>query len=124
MSKTKNEALIFLFVGLTAVLIDFIIYTFLLRLDAQVSVSKVSGFLCGTVWAFFANKQWTFEQQGFSWKMPLRFLLVYLINLGVNVGVNRWALFLFPTLISFLFATALSATFNFLGMKFYVFRKV
>jgi len=116
----------FLIVGTTTVGIDYVTYSLLLFLGASISPSKGIGFITGTVFAYFANRLWTFSAKGGIDRI-LKFLAVYGINLGVNVGLNKSVLILFGhengmIVVAFLVATAASATLNFLGMKILVFK--
>ncbi|WP_158612358.1 GtrA family protein [Erwinia psidii] len=124
----KKELAIFLIVGSLTVLVDFSSYRLLVGLDIfTVNVAKAAGFLTGTLFAYFANRFWTFghkpHQSGSAW----RFILLYAVTLGTNVLCNSLALKLFantfaPVQLAFLVATGLTACLNFLGMKLFVFR--
>jgi putative flippase GtrA len=93
----------------------------------NVDMAKAVGFLAGTVFAYFANRFWTFGHKtalaGSAW----RFAVLYTATLALNVYINALALDKLADLsvavqISFLLATGVSATLNFLGMKLFVFR--
>ena len=123
----RKEVAIFLIVGTLSVVIDFVMYKSLLWTGLAVNLAKGSGFITGTVFAYFANRAWTF---GHVEKKPgsfLRFGLVYALTLCANILVNRIFLYAFEGFsqavqLAFLVATGVSATLNFLGMKFYAFR--
>ncbi|EWY40649.1 hypothetical protein N825_34830 [Skermanella stibiiresistens SB22] len=119
----------FLVVGLTTVGIDFIIYSLLSRFDAPTAHAKALGFLGGSVFAYIANRIWTFGAgAGKAARIPL-FLALYGGTLGINVAANEAILTIAgvgrpPTIavaIAFVIATGLSAALNFVGMKFVVF---
>ena len=123
----KNSQLTrFLFVGGTTVLIDFISYSLLVFLGNNTQISKGFGFLIGTIFAYFANRKITFRS---SYSGVLRFVtfsLLYISTLIVNVVTNEAVLYILTFtkmsyLLAFLTATTLSATLNFLGMKYIVF---
>lgn len=118
----------FLMVGGTTVFIDFAIYCLGFSCGLDKSVAKSIAFLVGTVFAYFANKAWTFEAEKHTGGGVSLFILVYSVTLLVNVAVNAlflWALDGFPLkiVIAFVIATGTSATLNFLGMKYIVFAK-
>ena len=125
----KKEIFIFLIVGAITVIIDFLIYYLLLEsFPKNINISKTIGFISGTVFSYFANRFWTFghikNKNNSSWK----FIIVYLLTLLINVQVNSLLLFLlidiyFNLQIAFLLATITSASLNFLGMKYFVFKK-
>ena len=133
----KRELAIFLVVGLLTVAIDFGIYRILIYSNLLSSngfnIAKGVGFIGGTIFAYFANRFWTFNQQTTGKGSVARFVLVYLLSLTANIAVNylsiSWLtpLVLMPEyilLLAFLFATGISATLNFIGMKFFVFTDV
>lgn len=127
MSRTPTELRRFLVVGTLTVLIDYGAYRAFLLLAAAVDLSKALGFLIGTLFAYFANRRFTFESSAPHGWQPARFGLVYLSTLVANVVANALALkalagFPLAVTLAFLVATGVSATLNFLAMKYWVFR--
>jgi putative flippase GtrA len=124
----RRELLVFLVVGSLTVLVDFLSYRGLLWSGLlDVGIAKAAGFLAGTVFAYFANRAFTFggrtHRRGTAW----RFALLYACTLGANVGINGWVLgmlddYAWRVQAAFLVATAVSTCMNFLGMKLFVFR--
>jgi putative flippase GtrA len=117
----------FLVVGVTAVLIDFAVYRGLLALGIDVDVSKAVSFIVGAVFAYIANRDWTFQAAG-GVGVIARFIAVYAASLLLNVGVNAAVLAILPagelaTAVAFVIATGASATSNFCGMKWLVFTR-
>jgi putative flippase GtrA len=131
MSRARREVFRFLIVGTTTVLIDLAVYRLTMLAGLAVSLAKAFGFLTGTVFAYIANRTWTFSAAGGG---PiggelLRFAGVYGGSLVANVVVNSALLMLFgrselALAVAFVVATGASAMLNFLGMKFLVFRYV
>ena len=130
----KRELGIFLVVGLLTVGIDFVIYRGFIYLQPfgleSINIAKGFSFISGTLFAYFANRFWTFQQQTTGPGSVLRFIVVYILGLVANIAVNylciEWfsspAIALDYTLfIAFIIATGVSATLNFIGMKFFVF---
>ena len=124
----KRELAIFLVVGASTVLIDFITYRGLIRFQVmEVDMAKATGFLAGTVFAYFANRFWTFSHKSHIPGCAWRFSALYSSTLGANVLINALALKLLVDMadfihLAFLLATGVSACLNFLGMKLFVFR--
>ena len=126
----KRELVIFIIVGLSTVLVDLMIYYGLIQFQVvEVDMAKATGFLVGTLFAYFANRIWTFghrsHRQGSVW----RFLFLYGSTLSTNVLINSLALKLLVDTtatfkLAFLLATGTSACLNFLGMKFFVFKPI
>jgi putative flippase GtrA len=132
MSKTRGELLRFLVVGVATVLIDLAAYRLTMAVGLPTGAAKATGFLTGTVFAYFANRMWTFAVMavaGNTAREVLQFATVYGGSLIANVGVNG-ALLAFlghselALAIALVIATGVSALLNFLGMKFLVFRSV
>ena len=129
MHKSRKEILLFLLIGTTTVVIDFLSYRLCMALMIETGTAKATGFLVGTIFAFFANRQWTFaasSSHAIHWEIA-KFALVYGLSLLVNVSTNSGLLALagrseLAIAFSFVVATGVSATMNFFGMKFLVFR--
>ena len=116
----------FLIVGGTTVLIDLICYFILIYMSLDTSLSKGVSFSVGTVFAYFANRNYTFQSSMGGFFRFTVFTLLYLSTLVVNVVSNEIVLKLTSQInssliIAFLIATSLSATLNFIGMKYIVF---
>ena len=61
--KLFNSQIIrFLIVGVTTVLIDYIFYFFLYFIGFSTSISKGISFIIGAIFAYVANKYFTFNQ--------------------------------------------------------------
>jgi putative flippase GtrA len=130
----KRELGIFLIVGLLTVGIDFLIYRGFIYLQPfgldSINIAKCFSFISGTIFAYFANRFLTFNQQITGAGSVLRFLVVYILGLITNITINylyiKWfsspAFALeYSLLIAFILATGVSALLNFIGMKFFVF---
>ncbi|NOU87918.1 GtrA family protein [Paenibacillus sp. LMG 31460] len=120
----KIQAYRFIIVGLLSVLIDSSSY-FILKAFVQPSLAKGISFCLGTILAYLLNKQWTFEEKEHQKVKIIKFVFLYLFSLSANVLVNKMSLLLFPEayIFSFLAATGTSTVLNFIGQKWWVFRK-
>jgi putative flippase GtrA len=124
----NRERVTFLGVGISAVLIDYGVYFSLLSLaQGSVDIAKALGFLSGAVFAYWANRKFTFQHEVDNRHSLWRFCLVYALSLFGNIALNNLSLGLLADLaygfiMSFVIATGFSAVFNYLGMKFFVFR--
>jgi len=124
----RREISIFLIVGSLTVLVDYLSYRSLVWSGLLgVDIAKATGFLVGTVFAYFANRIWTFGHKTHAPGSVWRFATLYAATLGTNVFVNALALSVFAGLngviqMAFLLATGVSAVLNFLGMKLFVFK--
>ena len=126
----KRELAIFLIVGVSTVLVDFISYRGLIRFQVmEVDMAKAAGFLVGTLFAYFANRFWTFGHNPHVPGSVWRFSALYASTLGANVLTNALVLKLLADMaiaiqLAFLLATGVSACLNFLGMKLFVFKPI
>lgn len=126
----KHELATFLLVGTSTVLLDFISYRGLIEFEVmEVDMAKATGFLVGTLFAYFANRYWTFGYKSHVPGSAWRFAVLYASTLGTNVLINALALKLLADMVTaiqlaFLLATGVSACLNFLGMKLFVFRPI
>ena len=117
----------FLIVGSLTVAIDLLFYFLLLYFNIDTYISKSISFSLGAVFAFYANKSFTFSNSKAGLIKFVIFIILYLCTLFINVISNESVLDLIghtnPSLVlAFIFATILSATINFLGMKYIVFK--
>ena len=121
MNQIKRELNKFLFAGLAAVGTDLLVYYLLLNL-LSTEMSKGISFIIGSVVAFVINKYWTFEKPEKSYKEMIRFGVLYLTTLGLNVMTNKIVLdYTDIVLVSFIVATGISTILNFVGQKWWVF---
>jgi putative flippase GtrA len=124
----KRELIIFLFVGSLTVLIDFLCYRGLVWIDLLgINAAKGISFITGTIFAYFANRLWTFKHKGPRLSSAWRFGLLYSLTLATNIFANAVTLIWLASIpsaiqIAFLVATGISAILNFLGLKYFVFR--
>lgn len=120
----KVRIIRFLIVGGCSTGIDFVLY-YLLSSNLPITISKAISMITSSVFSYFANKIFTFgNKEKTDAGYLVRFYIVFLLNLGTNIGVNS---FLFHVsghkFIAFIFATAAGMTVNYLGQRFFVFRK-
>ena len=107
---------------------DYLTYSALSwHLKMSIGASKGAGFIVGAVLAYIANRFWTFGSRPHSRGSLMRFSLLYVFSLVINIAVNELALALLISFeavvpLAFLIATLISATINFIGMKFFVFK--
>ena len=133
-SPIKHELGIFLIVGLLTVGIDFLVYRGFIYLHPfgldNINVAKGFSFISGIIFAYFANRFWTFNQQTTDVGSVFRFAMVYILGLIANIAINYLCIEWFSSpalakeytlLIAFILATGISASSNFIGMKFFVF---
>ena len=125
----RKQAAIFLIVGGLTASVDYICYFSILWAELlNPNLAKSMGFLMGTIFAYFANRFWTFGRIPINPLHSLGFLVLYASTMAINIMTNAKILEVLGTFtgaiqIAFVTATAVSAILNFLGMKFFVFSK-
>ncbi|MDD3721773.1 MAG: GtrA family protein [Lutibacter sp.] len=140
-SPLKKQLVKFTLIGLLAVSVDFFCYFILLTvLPEKMSetigneaLAKSISFMCGMTVTYFFNKFWTWKKKDKSKKRLVKFVVLYGIALLINVGTNSVLLYVlhqyrnlidfpFKYVIAFVGASGLSASFSFMGQKFWVFK--
>ena len=123
--KSFLEAYRFILVGICSVTIDFIFYYLFIYFDIfDPNNSKRLSFVIGAIFAFFANRSYVFRISEKKISQFILFVLLYFCSFILNSLVHDYIYLLTSiTLISFLFATAVSTITNFLGQKFVIFKK-
>ena len=116
-NKKNKELLKYIFVGLSTVLIDFLIYKFLIKFIV-IYLAKTISFLSGTFFSYQLNRTWTFKSGKKTLSQFLKYLIIHITSLVLNVFINSLLLNTFSKNyflsyeVSFLIATLTSATYN------------
>ena len=125
----KREILLFVFIGILTVIIDFVSYRFLFfYINLSLDLAKSAAFIIGSFFAYSANRLITFKRKRYSRYSILRFSFLYFVTMSINAKVNFisnniFAQFIFSFELAFIIATATSAALNFFGMKYFVFQE-
>ena len=117
----------FLIVGSATVGVDALVYSALLWVGLAVDLAKALGLIAATIFAYFFNKSWTFPGSHGGVLRFIGFVSLYSLAIVTNTGVNHVILVLTDYskvgfLIAYFGATATSATLNYVGMRWFVFR--
>ena len=125
----RRELFFFMLNGLIAVAIAYGIYSKLIASGLSIEVSNIIAYLSGMTYGFLANKCLAFRDKvAMSSDKLIRYILLHICTLLINVGINsvlfgllRGYLGDFP--IAFLVAISASSLLNFLGLKYWVFKR-
>ena len=122
----KYDVSRFIVVGIATVFIDLIFYLILIDFSFEAPLSKGVSFTIGALFAYFINRSYTFQTSNRGMLRFIFFATLYVLTLTVNVVINEVILnllnnFNYALFIAFLIATTISATLNFIGMKYFVF---
>lgn len=123
-SPRVRELLRYILVGGLAVVIDTVAY-FILSDTTGLSASSAKriSFTSGAIWAFFANKYFTFRQPVPRVQEPIIFIAVYIVGFLSNSFIHDYILHVSGSkLFSFASATFVSTVLNYIGQKWLVFR--
>lgn len=126
-SKLYFKITSFFSIGILSVLIDFLVYIGLSKILFDVIIAKAIGFICGTLFSFFANKKFTFNAN-FSYFTLLKYFLLYILTLNLNIFFNHFFLNTFDKMIysvqvSFFLTSGICAFINFVGLNYFIFYK-
>lgn len=125
MSKTKKEIIKFGLVGILGTAIDATVYMFMLDI-VGIIFAKALSFICGSIVAFILNKILTFRNKDKSSKQIVKFSILYMGTLIVNIVVNYYILLVWDDkyLEAFVVATMVHTILNFIGQKLWVFKEM
>ena len=123
----KKDLAKFIIIGFTTVFIDFIIYLFLIKIGFTIKIAKAFSFVSGALCSYQANRKWTFKIKYYKLSQILKFSFLYISSLLFNVSLNSFFISIFKNQLSFefafIFSTTVSATYNYLGLKLFVFKR-
>ena len=117
----------FLITGSLTVGVDAVVYIVLLWSGLGINLAKALGLAAATIFAYFVNRSWTFVAPHRGLRQFIAFLILYASAIGLNVGANYGVVVMLgygrqSLILAYFVATALSATWNYLGMRYFVFR--
>ena len=119
----------FFIAGFTAVFTDYIIYIITSNFIG-LFFSKLIGFYSGVIVSYLINGSYTFKKNGkslLSSRYFKKYIIALTISMTINVSLNYLTYKLFFPLnnvrfFAFAIATLSSMIFNFISLKFYVFK--
>jgi putative flippase GtrA len=148
LKDNQKQIVKYTLIGVSAVLIDLLVYYGVSFVIDSISLAKASGFIVGSLYTFYFNKYWTWkEKEKTNVSQFSRFAVIYGISLLINIVVNQISLDVIPQFeifikiqkpngeiwfsfwarldkfIAFGISTLASAFWNFLGQKYWVFKK-
>ena len=122
------EVVRYLVSGLSAVATDFLIYMMLYFIfEVNPSISKGISYISGALLAFLINRAWTFDagKSHHTHIALIKFTVLYAFSFSLNVVINALVLNISEiALLGFSFATGTSIIVNYIGQKFWVFKKI
>jgi putative flippase GtrA len=147
LKNSQKQVVKYTIIGISAVLLDLLVYYASSFPIKSLSVAKGLGFAAGSIYTFYLNKAWTWKDNEKTSATQLsRFFIIYGVSLLINIVVNQISIDLLPDhelylkllkpnktevfsfyaqvdkFIAFGLATVASAVWNFSGQKYWVFR--
>ena len=108
--------------GFLSFIADYSFYTFLLSY-VQMDFAKASGVLLGIIISFSINRNWTFKSKSKISGEAKKFILLYFINLVLNVFINKYIFVLTNNIqIAYFISLFVIVIIGFLGQKYWVFK--
>jgi len=126
----NREIRFFLINGIIAVLIAYLVYRALILIGLDINFSSMVSYFAGMFYGYFANKQLTFKNvDNISITNITKYLVLHFCTLVIYVYLNSYLVLLlkeysFNLLIAFSLTIGLTTILNFLGLRFWVFKKV
>ena len=128
-SPLIRQAGSFFLAGILAVITDYFVYNLTFN-NWGIILAKLYGFYSGVIVSFLINSSFTFSKNGkalINFNYFLKYFLILSLRMIINVSVNYFIVNSFITFSNILFigftvATFFSMVFNFLLMKFWVFK--
>jgi putative flippase GtrA len=127
-AETSRQLLKFTLIGLLNAAVNYFSYLFFLHLFSFYLLAFVGSHIITVLHSYFWNRLWTFKHQGNHLKEIGKFFLIYLFSFILNLILLPLMVEVFhiqagpAQLIPLFLITALSFTFNFLGLKFWAFK--
>ena len=126
--STRGQIARYLVAGGSAVVVDFIFYRGIMWMLDMKLLAKAVGYVSGTIYSFYVNRSFTFKTDSSNREQVISYLLIYVLSMFLNTGMNHAGLTLLGTgelgiNASFVVAAVTSAAFNFVCMKRFVFKR-
>ena len=125
----NREFCFFMANGLTSVTLAYGVYRGLIASGLKIEIANGMAYLAGMVYGFFANKHLAFRDRGAGSTVKVaRYALLHTGTLLVNLVTNSLVLSIlrdlpFDLFIAFLAAISISTVLNFMGLKYWVFKR-
>ena len=127
--KIINQSLLFLINGLVSVTLSILVYSVsYYRFDINIPIANLFGCITGLSYGFLSHKKITFKAKNNKYsKQILRYILLYSFSIPTHILINLFLInilfkYEFKIIIAYLISTSIIALFNFMIMKFYIFK--
>jgi len=124
-TKLRDQFIRFAVVGGICTAVSYSIFITLTELtQTHYLVASTIGFLAGLVTGFYINKNWTFAKEDTNKIYFIKYFLVYLFSLIVNLLILEYLVenYEVPKMVAQVIATGTTVFSNFFGSKILVFK--
>ncbi|MBO9701095.1 MAG: GtrA family protein [Sporocytophaga sp.] len=124
-TKLRDQFIRFAVVGGICTAVSYSIFITLTEFtQTHYLVASTVGFLAGLVTGFYINKNWTFAKEDTNKIYFLKYFLVYLFSLVVNLLILEYLVesYEVPKMVAQVIATGTTVFSNFFGSKILVFK--
>ncbi len=120
----KHEKIRYVLVGISANIIHFILYFFLIDiLNVTNSDSKKMSYLMVLFFSFFMHKSFTFQITKTRLKTLILFIIIYISSFFINTSSHDFLDKSYNMFISFFGSLLVTIIFNYFSLKYIVFNK-
>ena len=125
----NREIRFFLINGFIGVTIAYLVYRLLMLISLDINFSSIISYFTAMLYGYFANKQLTFKNRdNISFTNITKYIGLHLCTLVIFVNLNSFLVVMLENytlnlLIAFILPVSLTTILNFLGLRFWVFKK-
>ncbi len=120
----SRQFLLFLFVGGSATLLQFMLLMYFVEwLGMSKVIASAAGYLLSAAYNYLLNYYLTFANGQSHWQTLPKFIAVVFLGVMVNTLVFALMLYVAPYLLAQLFAVGATLVVNFLLHKFWIYRR-
>ena len=125
MKNSSRQFLRFIIIGIQSTIVNYLFYIFLYQLTSNIFLSAIVGYSSGLINSYIFGKNWVFKNsEKDRLNVLFRFILVYLIGAFIMVNIIRYLSFKgIDYRLAWSFAICLVIFNNFLGSKYFVFKR-
>ena len=123
--KITKQFFRFLIIGFISTGLNFVVYNFLFLINLNIIICSIIGYFTGIINSYWFGKKWVFmNSSSKNYNLIAKFVVVYFLGgLIMTIIVYQLNRLNFEYRISWFLGLCISLLNNFLGSKFFVFKK-
>ena len=125
MKNSSRQFLRFIIIGSKSTIVNYLFYILLYQLTSNIFISAIIGYSSGLINSYIFGKSWVFKNsEKDKLNVFIKFLLVYFIGAFIMVSITSFLSFKgIDYRLAWSFAIFLVIFNNFLGSKYFVFKR-